>query len=319
MSRFVKSMEKLSPALRENVIKQRERMSLPTHSPRRYIPKAERKHDLKERGIAKGDYVYITKGQYKGTLTRVYDYEESLGSFTTHDALKQVIVPREFWADGQTSPLIRAPEPIPQEHVKLAAREVDDKGSIKHFVVDEVVYKGEYYDDRYKKWMPRRFVKHHEHIEVPWPTPDNDYVDSGRAAKESEAHYKTFELQTIAKPLIPQGVLNELRNPYSKHKKKILSDVEARRLNEPTMPLTPEQKIYLAKKAKEPKKELEPLSEEVKEFIGQRMAEHLSRIENPNLLAHLEALSKVQIPDFKKTMQKIEENQRAEENQREQQ
>ncbi|KAK7681095.1 hypothetical protein QCA50_015933 [Cerrena zonata] len=94
------------------------------------------------------------------------------------------------------------------------------------------------------------------------------------------------------------------------YKKKALSDIQARKLNAPEMPLSKEQKIYLAKKAAEPKKQLQRLSPEIQDFIGEKIANHVNKIDNPYLLAHLDALSNVQIPDFAKTMAKIEESEK---------
>lgn len=311
MSRFVKRLDKMTPALREQALRARDKYALPTLSNTRYIPQHERKTTIEEIGIGNGDLIYITEGKHKGKITKVSDYSSRHGTFATHDIAKTIIIPQSVWSENQRSHIAQAPDGIPEEHVKLAARDRDEDGNIVHLVADEIVYKDHYYDERYKRWMPKRFIKHHENIEIPWPNPEDNHTASNVSTREEVAHLKTYEIQTIAKPLLPEGVINELRNPYSRHKKRALSDIEARRLNEPAMPLTAEQKIYLAKKAKEPVKKLEPLAEEVKDYIGQRMAEHLSKIDNPYLLAHLDALSKVQIPDFKKTMEKIEESQRS--------
>lgn len=309
MSRFVKKMAKMSPQMRDHMLRERNKYILPTMPTSRYIPREDRKIAMEDVGITVGDFVYITEGKFKGIVSKVIAHSPVLGTFKTGDATRPMIVPKDFWSESQQSHLIEFPEEIPEEHVKLASRDRDEQGNIIHIVADEVICKDRYYDQWHKRWLPRRFVKHHENIEIPWPMPENDHTDSGRSTREDVAHLKTYEMQTIAKSLLPPGVIHELRNRYSKYKRNTLTDIEARRLNEPTMPLTTEQKIYLAKKAKEPKKKLEPLGEEVKDYIGKRMADHLSKIDNPYLLAHLDALSKVQIPDFKKTMEKIEEDQ----------
>lgn len=312
MSRFVKRLDKLPPVARDKLWRDKTKHTmLPTMDPPRYVSKKDKNLTMEQIGITKGDYIYINEGESKGKITKVLEYHSRTNEFAANDISKPLIVAPQYWAENQKSHLIDFPRSIPREHVKLAAREKDENGNITHVVANEVVYKGQYYDDRYKRWLPRRFVKHHENLEIPWPTPDKNHTASEVTTKEEVAHLKTYETQTIAKSLLPPGVLNEIRNPYSKHKKQELTDIEARRLNEPAMPLTTEQKIYLAKKAKEPKKKLEPLSEEVKDYIGQRMAQHISKIESPHLLAHLDALSKVEIPDFKRTLEKIEEDQQS--------
>lgn len=146
---------------------------------------------------------------------------------------------------------------------------------------------------------------------LPWPTPAK--INEGElSTPENIATERTFEFTTIGKSSIPIELVNQLRNPYSRYKKRELNGLQVAKLNGPEMPLTIEQKIWLAKQAEKPKKKLYPLSEEVKEFIGSRMAEHMNKIESPELRHHLEVLSKVKIPDFEKTLKIIEETKKKE-------
>ncbi|EEQ39583.1 putative 54S ribosomal protein [Clavispora lusitaniae] len=307
--RFQKDLDKYPKALREVLLNRTNRFNLPTFDATDYVPKHERKTKLEDVGIASGDMVYVSEGEHKGKVSSVLQYTEESDSLILTDILSKKIIPKAWWIKNQTSHIMDYPVPIPRKNIKLAAKDRDEDGKISFIVADEVVMKDKYYDDRYKRWLPRRFVKHHESIEIPWPKPptepEDDYLSTGADA----VFVKSYEPQSIAKSPLPQGVLAELRNPYSSHKRKTLTEVQARKLTAPKMPLSTEQKIYLAKKAQQPEKKLEPLSEEVKDFIGERIAEHLSKIENPALLAHLEALSKSTIPDFEKTMEKIKENQ----------
>lgn len=307
--RFQKDLDKYPKVLREVLLKRSSRFNLPTFDSTDYVPKHERKSKLEEVGIASGDMVYVSEGEHKGKVSSVLQYTEESDSLILTDILAKKIIPKSWWIKNQTSHLMDYPVPIPRSSVKLAAKDRDESGNVSFIVADGVIMKDKYYDDRYKRWLPRRFVQHHENIEIPWPKPPTEPEDDYLSTTADAVFNKTYEPQTIAKSPLPLGVLAELRNPHSSHKRKVLTEVQARKITAPKMPLSAEQKIYLAKKAQQPEKKLEPLSEEAKEYIGERMAKHLSQIENPALLAHLDALSKSTIPDFKTTMEKLKKSQ----------
>lgn len=308
--RFQKDLDRYPELIREVLVKRSNRFNLPTFESTKYVPKHERKTKMEDVGLASGDMVYIAEGEHKGKITSVLQYSQESDSVILTDVLSKRIIPKAWWIQNQTSHVMEYPDNIPREYVKLAAKDRDDTGKISYVVADEVVYKEKYYDDRYKKWLPKRFVKHHETIEIPWPKPPTEIEDDRNSTTADAVFTKTYEDQTVAKSPLPQGVLAELRNPYSSYKKKTLTEVQARKLTAPKMPLSTEQKIYLAKKAQEPEKKLEPLTDEVKDFIGTKIAQHLAKIENPALLTHLVALSKAKVPDFEKTMKKLSENEK---------
>lgn len=307
--KFQRDLDVLPARLRDQLSKSlTEKFSLPTFDktvPPPNITKRERKTDFQV-GITSGDLVYITTGEKKGTITTVFQYSASNDSVLLADVSEKRLIPQTQWVENQASHFIDYPKFVPREHIKLAGKERDENGKINYLVADEVEFKGSYYDERYRRWLPKRFVKHHNSIEIPWPNPVT--VEDGELSTiEPVVFEKTYELQSIAKAPFPQEALGQLRNPYSKFKKRTLSELQARRLKAPEMPLSAEQKIYLAKKAQEPKKTYSRLSDEIQDFIGGKMAEHISKIDNPALLTHLDALSKSTIPDFEKTIKSIEE------------
>ncbi|KAK6458975.1 mitochondrial ribosomal large subunit protein [Scheffersomyces xylosifermentans] len=310
--RFQRDIESLPTRLREYY--QRElnaRYTLPTFEGAQLptIPAPKRKTNV-QKGIAPGDLVYITEGEKKGTVTSVFHYNPSNDAVLVANVTEKRITPKTTWVDNQNSHYVDYPKYIPHSSVKLAGKDRDDSGKVSYVVADEIVLKDKYYDDRYRSWLPRRFVKHHDTIEIPWPNPPTAFEDDSLSTPELAVLEKTYELQTIAKPPFPKAALDQLRNPYSRHKKRVLSELQARRLNSPEMPLSTEQKIYLAKQANKPKKVYTNLSEEIKDFIGDKIAQHVNSIKEPAMLAHLEALSKSTIPDFKKTMENIKENEK---------
>lgn len=304
--RFQVDLARYPQYLRPAIRAQRPVPSLPTFENDRFVAKSDKKTTVEKVGIAPGDLAYVAEGEHKGRVSSVVRYNAEADTFMLSDILDKKLTPRSMWLAQQTSYLVEIPKEIPANQIKLAAKDRDEQGNVSYVVADEVVQKERYYDPSYYRWMPRRYVKHHENIEIPWPKPPVEAEADELSTLKEAVFIKTYELQTIAKSPLPKGMLAELRNPHSRHKKKTLSDLQARRLNAPHMPLSKEQQIYLAKKAQQPVKKPEPLSEEVQDFIGTKIAEHLAKVDHPALLAHLDAVSSARDSGFAKTLRDIE-------------
>lgn len=276
------------------------------------LPKEERFTTMEGPGIAAGDLVYVTGGKYKGKISKVIQYNKEADTLLLNEATMSVVVPKNYWTENQNSHVIDYPVPIPRKNVRLAAKERDEQGKVSYVVAEDVVLREKYYDANHKKWLARRYIKHHESIEVPWPAPMSQPKDDAYSTLTEHVFTKTHELQTVAKAPFPKSILGELRNPYSSFKKKALNESQARRLNAPEMPLSVEQRIYLAKKAQTPVKKLQPLSEEAKDLIGSKIAEHLAKIDNPLLFTHLEAVSAKTTPEFERVVGEIEKQKQLE-------
>lgn len=308
--RFQRDLDRYPKVVRDALVRKNNRFTLPTFENTHYVPSKERKTTLLEIGFADGDLAYIAEGPKKGTVLTIYNYLPQLDAVYLADLTSKKLLPKTNWVPNQTSHLMEYPDHIPRKNIRLAAKDKDENGKVYYVVAEDVVYKDRYYDDRYKKWLPRRFVKHHEALEIPWPNPPQEPKDDELSTAVDTVFEKTYEWQTLARAPFPAEVLGQLRNPHSSYKKKALSEADARRLNAPEMPLSREQKIYLAKKAAQPKKVLRRLSPEIQDFIGKRIADHIAKIDSPHMLAHLDALSQAPVPDFAKTMRQIEEEER---------
>ncbi|RCK59236.1 54S ribosomal protein L40, mitochondrial [Candida viswanathii] len=321
-TRFQKNILGLPEYLRKSLRKHQEAGSLPTLKgffPDE-LPKSQRKTDV-EAGIMQGDLAYITTGRHKGKIVEVLAYNSLTDTVMLSGISSKKILPKMYWPEGHESYVYDFPDFVPRKDVRLAGKERDERGNISYVVAEDVELRDEYYDDRFKKFIPRRFAKYHDNIEFPWPEPAEIH-EGALSTPEHVVMERTFEFQSIAKSGIPKAALDKLRNPFSKYKKRLLSAYQVAKLKGPEMPLTKEQKIWLARSEKrkiENKPKYYPLSEEVQEFIGAKMAQHLNKIESPELRLHLEGLSKRRNPDFEKTLQIIEETRTAEEEQQQQQ
>lgn len=309
--RFQRDVDKMAKSLKDSYL---ERMSkqfaLPTFD-EKPLPEITRRKDRKtgiEAGFVSGDLAYIVEGEKKGEISTIFQYSPNNNAVILSNVTSKKLIPKTRHVEHQASHFIDYPVYVPLSHIRLVGKDKDENGKVSYLVADELVFKDKYYDDRYKEWIPRRYIKHHESIEIPWPNPPKDLEDGELSTIEPVVFEKTWELQTIGKSPLPEGVIDELRNKHSRHKSRILSELHVSRLTAPEMPLTKEQKIYLAKQAQKPEKVIQPLSDEIKDYIGSRMAKHLNTIEDQNMLRHLESLSNSKIPDFEKTMEKIAKN-----------
>lgn len=303
-------LDRYSGRMRANLYKKLAKTShIPTIPPPVPTLRKEERFTGVAPGITANDLAYITEGKHKGKISRVLQYTRENDTVLLNEVTKSVVIPKQYWTANQTSHVLEYPIPVPRSHVRLAAKEKDEDGNVLYVVAEELVFKDKYYDDRFKRWLPRRFIKHHESIEIPWPDLMQEPKDDKLSTLSEHVFTKTHELQTLAKPPFPKGVLSEIRNPYSKFKKRELTAAQAQLLNAPQMPMSIEQKLYLAKKAQQPVKKLEPLSKEAKELIGSKIAEHLAKIDNPFLAKHLDAVSQKTTPEFKRVLEEIESQQ----------
>lgn len=303
-SRYVKDVSKLPKYLQKQFAKEQDKVALPGF--KGFYPDLVPRRDQKSRfeaGIMEGDMAYVTEGPHKGKVLEVLAYSPQYDTVSLANVTSKKLIPKPFWPEGQTSHVFDFPDFIPRKQVRVVGKEKDDEGKISYVVAEEVEMGEKYFDERFNQWVPRRYIKHHDY-ELPWPQPQK--VEDGELSTSPEVmREKTFEFNTIGKSTIPKSLVNELRNPYSKYKRRTLDGLQVAKLNGPEMPLTTEQKIWLAKEAEKPKKTLQPLSEEVQDFIGSKMAEHMHKIKSPELRMHLEELSKMKTRGYEETMSAI--------------
>ena len=307
--RFERNVNKYPENLRKHFQKNKEITNLPSFKNffPTTLPRSQQKTNV-EAGIMEGDLAYVTTGSHKGKIAEVLSYSPEYDAVSLSNISSKKLIPKIFWPEGQTSHVFDFPDYIPRNQVRVVGKDKDENGNVSYVVAEDIELRDKYYDDRFKKFMPRRFVKYHENIEFPWPEPQA-LEDGPLSTPENVAMERTFEFNSIAKSGIPKVALAQLRNPYSKHKKKTLSGLQVAKLNGPEMPLTIEQKIWIAKnqeKQAETKPEYKPLLDEVQEFIGKKMAEHLNKIKSPELRYHLDVLSNSVSHDFEKTLDIIE-------------
>ncbi|SCV02535.1 LAME_0H02498g1_1 [Lachancea meyersii CBS 8951] len=280
-SRFLKQVENRPKHLVDH-FKKFEEKSMPSF----LVPSISRVEDserfqsVREWKYMPGDRVVVTKGRWKGQVCVIQQLDKETNGFVLDEngPTKTVPVPKQFWSEGQNSHMVTFPMAVAQKDVKLVA-DIDDPkvpGAVKTVAVRDIVFRGSYYDDGYKKLMPLRCVSGQEDLVIPWPKPeakpDGELATSGEVARE-----QTFWVSSIAQSPIPQGALLTIRNPKSKFRRGTLTARDIAKLVAPKMPLTKAKKAFIAEKEELAAGSKRKLSDQDKELIGSTVLEHLSK------------------------------------------
>ncbi|GMM28141.1 mitochondrial 54S ribosomal protein YmL40 [Martiniozyma asiatica (nom. inval.)] len=246
-----------------------------------------------------GDKVLINSGPHKGTVSEVMFLQQQTNSvFLQVHQSKKVVVPKEWWAEGQNSYVTDFPLSYKPHQLKIVTT-LEQDGVQKQIAADDVVFKGEKWDAEYKQMMPIRRVKFNEHIIIPWPrpTPENDDAYS---TTENIAHARTYFVDSvIGDTFEPTDLLQSLRHPLMKRPykwgKKTFTAAEIKKLSSPDMPLNEAKKAGMEERAAIRASLPSEPSVETIDLVGTKVAEFLNNIENPHLAKFVEKMD----PSFK--------------------
>ncbi|CEP60164.1 mitochondrial 54S ribosomal protein uL24m LALA0_S01e04456g [Lachancea lanzarotensis] len=280
-SRFLKQVENRPKHLVDH-FKKFEEKSMPSFLvpsiPR--VEDEERFKSVREWKYMPGDRVVVTKGKWKGQVCLIHQHDKETNGFVLDEngPTKTVPVPKQFWSEGQNSHMVTFPMAVSQNDVKLVA-DIDDQkapGETKTVAVRDIVFRGSYYDEAYKKLMPFRCVSGQEDLVIPWPQPEKK-PDGTLATSPEVAREQTFWVSSIAQSPIPQGALLTIRNPKSKFRRGVLTARDIGKLVAPKMPLTKTKKSYIAEKQQLAARPKRKLSDDERELIGSKVFEYYSQ------------------------------------------
>ncbi|CDR44384.1 CYFA0S14e02476g1_1 [Cyberlindnera fabianii] len=222
-----------------------------------------------------GDRVLIVKGPKTGNICKVSRHVEYGGYILDENGPSTtVVVPKQFWTEGQKSHVVTFPKAVPEENIRLVAEIEDEKTQqVKTVAVDNLEFKGEYFDEDYKKLMPYRSVFGDSELVIPWPRPDP--VEDGPLSTEvGTVRERTHFVQSLWKDDIPADAMDSIRNPHSKWRRGKLTKTEVKKLTPPEMPLTETKKAYLSERSEKKKLPKSNMTEEMKAFLGKKIREH---------------------------------------------
>lgn len=246
------------------------------------LPKEERFRGPRDWQFMPGDRVVILNGEAKGNIAHVTKHDIATNGFILDEfgPTKTVAVPKDFWTEGQTTHMVNLPVLLRKNDLRLVA-DIEDPANpekTKTVAVANIIYKGQYYDENYKKMMPYRCVFGQSDLVIPWPKPEP--IEDGPLTTDSEvAREQTFWVDSIVRGSIPAKAFDTIRNPHSKYRRGTITPSDLRKLVAPKMPLTESKKAYLAEQKELHSRPKVVLTKEDKEMIGQKVMEFLKNKE----------------------------------------
>lgn len=222
-----------------------------------------------------GDRVMIVKGPKKGSICKVSRHVEGNGYILDENGpTNTVAIPKMFWQEGQKSHIVTYPRAVSGDNLRLVAEIEDEKtGQMKTVAVENLEFKGQYYDEDYKKVLKYRTVKGQNDLHIPYPRPDPK--EEGQLCTEVDnVRERTYFVESAVKSSIPEDALLTIRNPHSKYRRAKLTKLDVKRLTPPSMPLSETRKAYWKEKRELSKLPKVNITDEMKAFLGAKIREH---------------------------------------------
>lgn len=237
-----------------------------------------------------GDKVLITKGENKGTIATIIATHDPTNSYYLDNGpTKKVVVPSHYWTRSESSHVMDYPKSVTSEYFKLLGS-VTRKGTKSYIAAQDVVFRGKYWDADYKKMLPYRCIRYREDVVIPWPKPE-EVKDDAKCTSEEIAHARTYRPTSLVHSDIPTEALPSLCNnplrPHvgksKKYTKHIVTEMDVRKTTAPKMPLSETKKALWAERQELRRKRMTKMSPDVEEFIGKKVADHLSSVKDKNV------------------------------------
>ncbi|KAK4167344.1 hypothetical protein QBC43DRAFT_311607 [Cladorrhinum sp. PSN259] len=166
--------------------------------------------------IRAGDRVVVTEGPYKGRIAKVEAVkEENMTVDLGNETMANVVLP-EFMVQGEQLPVEQVSSSVPISAVRLVHPIQDPKtGLFKDAIIRELKPIEIDHDRPTRTTTWERLVPG-LNVKIPWP-PKTDpvYEDHEIDTLRIEVEERTF-VPTLLRPPVPEAVIDELRNRYSK-------------------------------------------------------------------------------------------------------
>ncbi|CDK24749.1 unnamed protein product [Kuraishia capsulata CBS 1993] len=259
------------------------------------LPEAKQNQTMEDWKFVVGDRVLLTSGPNKGTVTSILSLQKSNNSyFLEHGQTKKASIPFLLWERQQESYLVDYPVPVTADSFKLVTTIKEEDGTERDVAADDIVYRGKYYDSDYNKMLPYRCIKNHEHIIIPWPRPD-PITDDGLCTPQETVLERTFFPDSLVSCDVSKEAYLSLRDPLAKRPykwdRKVITKSDLKRLTPPKMPFSETKKAFFKERADIRAKQIKEISPEVEEFIGKKVADYFSKIQDPDMRYYLSKMA----------------------------
>ncbi|KAI6381064.1 hypothetical protein MCOR25_001362 [Pyricularia grisea] len=167
--------------------------------------------------LAVGDRVVVVEGPFKGQISTISEIDHNRGVlFLNEVGIINVRIPPFVEPLARGQPVITMPSAMPVSAVRLVHPIPDPKtGEIKDVVIKNLVARGFYHDRPTRKSTWYRMVPG-LNMKIPWPkTPPTVHEDHPVDTLRIDVENKTW-VPTLTVPPMPESVIDELRNKYSK-------------------------------------------------------------------------------------------------------
>ncbi|KAG7294336.1 hypothetical protein NEMBOFW57_004407 [Staphylotrichum longicolle] len=183
--------------------------------------------------IAPGDRVVVTEGPYKGKISTIATIKKETMTVELDGNVNIVNakIP-SFMAEESQTPVQQVKSVVPVSAIRLVHPLPDPvTGNVRDVIIRELKPVGIVHDRPTRKVFFSRIIPG-LNVRIPWPKQKKrEYEDHAEDTLRLEVEERTF-VPTLLRPPMPETVLDELRNKYSKfrtrHTDEYIALVEAR-------------------------------------------------------------------------------------------
>ncbi|KAI0855497.1 hypothetical protein F4860DRAFT_33430 [Xylaria cubensis] len=238
--------------------------------------------------LAVGDRVVLLDGPDKGRIGKIGEIDHDSANVTVKDLNKANVVVNHFLRESNNSPpAVNMEIPLSISAVRLVHPITDPAtGKTQDVIINQLVHRDLVTDRQTGKRRWDRVVPG-LNISIPWPVKEEpDIPDYKSDTMRIDVEEKTF-VPTLLRPPMPEAIVDELRNKYSRfrtrHEPEYIARVEAAEQAEKDRAKlmesirTPLQEFHRAERENKKKKGKPRLTLEMLEKIGEVIAKNRER------------------------------------------
>ncbi|KAK1750023.1 hypothetical protein QBC47DRAFT_128565 [Echria macrotheca] len=252
--------------------------------------------------LAPKDRVVIQDGPYKGRISKILRINEDTMTVELEGVMANQTIPDYMRPEGM-DPVEPYQVPIPISSVRLVHPIQDPTTGTFRDVIIRELKPASIRRDRPTRDVSFKRVVPGENIEIPWPSkPEPDYVAHPVDTLRIDVDERTF-VPTLLRPPMPEVVLDELRNRYSKfrtrHTEEYIAQKEAEeaekkaRSQSARSMLLPVQELNRKLRAERRALGQPVLTEEMLARIGEVMARNAEARAKGKTVAQLEEMQRL--------------------------
>ncbi|KAI1754730.1 hypothetical protein F4782DRAFT_491298 [Xylaria castorea] len=257
--------------------------------------------------LAVGDRIVLLDGSDKGRIGKITDVNLLTAEVTVKAMNKTNILMVEYLRAPGSPSAVNLEVPIPISAVRLVHPITDPRtGTTQDVIINKLVHRGLVTDRQTGKRRWDRIVPG-LNISIPWPVKDDLIIVENKVdTMRIDVEEKTF-VPTLLRPPMPEAIIDELRNRYSRfrtrHESEYIARIEAaEQVKKDRVKLvesirTPLQEFHRAERENKKKKGKPRLTLEMLEKIGEVIAKNRERSLNAAGVSDAPSVPRTSSPD----------------------